>query len=55
MLKFSKPFTIGNAYGPGKEVVTCLACGSLVLPSETERHDDFHERLSALTRVALRG
>lgn len=41
---FSEPFRVGNAFGPGSAVVTCLSCGALVLDRTRERelHSAWH-------------
>lgn len=46
---FSKPRPLGNAFGPGREGVTCMTCGVLVpmpLTSEPDWlvvHREWHE------------
>jgi hypothetical protein len=42
-MTYTDPAPIGNAFGPGSDVVTCTRCGSLVLPVWVQAHDQWHE------------
>jgi hypothetical protein len=40
---FTKPTPVGSTFGPGRQIVSCLRCGAMLIePELIETHREWH-------------